>query len=139
MEAQEEATPTDRGNLVGSSLPKTAKGYVSLSPQFPFTKFTNGFMHLIYVAANCPMSRLLRAATGKEAHAPGILITSLLEASFLITQIISGWLHIVVSHVIPLSRGLVFDIFSPKISFPGRCHLQARSVLPPLPLPHSKQ
>lgn len=54
-----------------------------------------------------------RELTGNGgAHAPEILATSSLESSFLISQIISGWLHIVVCHVIPLSRGLAFGIFS---------------------------
>lgn len=48
---------------------------------------------------------------------PKILLISLFESGFLISQIISGWLHIVVSHVIPLSRGLVFGILSLKIAF----------------------
>lgn len=46
------------------------------------------------------------------AHTPEILATSSFESSFLISQIISGWLHIVVCHVIPLSRALAFGIFS---------------------------
>lgn len=65
MEAQEEATHTDWGSLVETSLPKTRKPCVILSPQHHFTKFTNQFMHLIYIAANCLISRLLREAKQK--------------------------------------------------------------------------
>lgn len=52
MEAQEDATHKDVGNLVENSLPKTGMGYDFLSPPCHFTKLTDGFMHVIYIAAN---------------------------------------------------------------------------------------
>lgn len=65
MEAQEEATHRDWGNLLESTLPKTGIGYDFLSLQCHFTKLTNGFMHVIYIAANCTISRLSREVKQK--------------------------------------------------------------------------